>query len=268
MNLPKSLKLTGVRTEEVSFFPTSEFFKPVVAITASFDKSVAQVLQCDWVFDRSGNPNPFEGSVKLHGELSGPRLTFRMAEQNLGVGVTAALIGHLSIRKIEKIGLRLAFRVHLPEQRESTDELLKTLAMFNKESYELTIDDSQPTLAFGGSDETPAGTDKYDISVQCGKGGFVFAEITFAERAKDNWVAGWQVKANGLKSQAAGGRLINDESDIFDSKAEAVDWAANEIFEFVATLEVSGKKEQDAIERISAFAANHVLQPVQTTITQ
>lgn len=146
MNLLQPLVLPGAKTEDLSMVPTKEFFKPVLVIVAPLTRENAILLRCEYLYDPAGNPHHFEGTHRPEGELSGAALVLA-GTMVPAVEFKTEKVAHFGIFRVEKKGLSVRMRAHLPETgEEDLVKLFRFLSTLNKEGYTVTVTDAQGSL--------------------------------------------------------------------------------------------------------------------------
>jgi len=234
----KPLDLEDAATADVNLVPTKKFFKPVIVITCPLSRDAAKALECDYLFDKAGNVHTFEGSHQLSGELSGPDLTF-VSQISGSVTIKTEKVVHFSMSRIEKVGLQLRFRSHIPEDKEDElIELLRFLAKLNKEKFTVTIIPRQGALVevlTDGTAKDATDTTEHPFRIHIGKRPAIIGSV-WVKKDGDEYLGGWEVKCIGLKGSPADGKPIAHDSRKFPTEAEAfrlavecVLWYAREI---------------------------------------
>jgi hypothetical protein len=145
LNLLKPLVSKGATTESVDLVPTKKFFKPVIVITAPIEADNAELLGVRYLFDEKGNPRPFEGAHHLADELAAASVVFK-SKSHGPVTIKTEKVAKLSLSRVEKKGMELKLRIHLPEDKTKLFELLEFLSDLNKEGYTLTVTAAQRSL--------------------------------------------------------------------------------------------------------------------------
>lgn len=225
MNLLKPLILEECTTVGLNLVPTKKFFKPVIIISSPLSRESAELLKVDHLFDRAGNPVHFEGSYKPGGELSGAEITFRSLHSG-EVLVKTEKVAHVSCYLVEKKGLSVQFRAHLPDAddtKERLSELLDFLSQINKDKFTVQVNDRQgslvPIMATGPLSTRDAQT--MDFSILIGKRTAIVGSV-FVKPLDSHFISGWEAKGSGLKSQPAGGRALDADSLLHDTEAAAL----------------------------------------------
>ena len=254
--LLKELGLDEAKTTQVNLIATSRYFKPVIVLTAPLTRENAELLKADWAFDKHGNPNPFDGAIKLPIDITDATVTFHSNVKD-DLKVPVEKIGAISVYREEKTGMRIRIHVHLPdgEDRAVLHNTLDYFASMNKEPFSLRITPDQGTL-FGGADaqksgDTPiVGDDTADVKhfrIMNGRRPAIIGSTTVIKKL-DGYIAGWEVKGLGLTNQPAGGEIPTENSPRFDKAGTALHWAASEVLSFVKNeIEPANAKEIKAV---------------------
>lgn len=255
--------MSDARTEGLEMVPTKDFFKPVLVISSPITKEMAEVLNAAWVFDQHGNPQRFEGTLKLaEGELSGATLTLvgKVADP---IEIRTEKIAHFSVFKIEdKLFMRI--RAHLQDKGvEGLVSIFQFLAGLNKGAYIAQITESQGTLPGtlvgkpkpdenGEYSEDEAARLNVHFKIGRAQKGLK-AEVLTLE-VDGGWVYGWMCKGEGLRDASDevkfGGQTLNEDCPIVASENEAIEKAKKGLAIFAMALSRAASKadEKTAVE--------------------
>ncbi len=225
------LSLSEATTENVSLVPTQKYFKPVLVITAPMNQDTSKLIGADWAFDQFGNPQNFEGTIKLNVEL--PRASLILAGKVSGsLKVVTEAVKHFSVFRQEKAGMRVKIRCHLAEDKDQLASLLDFLSRLNKEAYSVEI--SPETLFTAGSEAVPqtAGAVVHPFKIPMGRKTACEGNIMTMPTG-GGYISAWEFKGVGLTLTPAGGRQANDASHVHHSEKMALESAAEELLSFV-----------------------------------
>lgn len=251
MNLLLPLTLEEATTEMVNMVPTKEFFKPVLVITAPLDRSGAELLGCDYLFDPAGNPVKFDGTHKLQGELPGAAISLGGRLVDVYTAASEA-VRHFACYVLEKKGLRVRVRIHLPELAE--DNLLRLLSFLttlNKEAFTLTVTPAQKTLVDMLVNTEQAATAEQKVELEAshlhyGDGNSkLVAMVAIAETA-GGFHYGWFGRWNG-KQKLEGKQELVRLQELQASEMAARDAALASLLKFAAEIMPKGRKEEEEI---------------------
>lgn len=211
-------------------FPTKKFWKPVLVVEAPIETDQAELIGALYLWDANGNPVDFEGTHKLHGELSGPEVTLKGLTETM---VTKAeKVGRFAIWRAEKKGMMLRVRIHFPETDEARlSELIRMLAQINKDGYDVMVCDEQLPLVPTAVRDDPnfvfpkPGLDGlYDYNV-CTKRPFNSKHITAVLEeleVEEGFLCGWHLKiTNKDGSEKVDQRFLSDSTPVYKSQVEA-----------------------------------------------
>jgi len=234
MNLLKPLALPDANTSDVSLVPTKKFFKMVLVIEAPCTPDQADLLGLGWLFDQASNPREFGGTVKAVGEL--PQAEITLAAKTIpALSIRTERVAHVSMARIEKHGMILTARIHLPELKaKKLVELLEFLSTINKESFELVITPAQRTIFEGGAFEKdenglplPNAEGMYDANLATLKpydNKFVVATLATLE-VPGGFIGGWNCRISGKLPKNEGEALHRDR-ELFGAESLALEAAA------------------------------------------
>ncbi len=224
------LTLAEAKNEHVMLVPTKKYFKPVLVLTAPLTVDTARLIGADWAFDSMGNPQSFEGSIKLTIELT--RATVAVVGEVSGeVSVVSEVVKTFSVFRQEKTGVRLRLRVHLPEDRAQLLELLDFMSNLNKEPFTVTVSpDSLFTSVESEGAPVRSGSTpiEHKMNITKGKKTLVVGKLTTQPTA-GGFVAAWEIKAVALQGAPADGSAITEDSQVFGREPDALAWAGSEM---------------------------------------
>lgn len=236
MKLLKPLVLADATTTDVSLVPTKKFFKMVLVIEAPCTAEQADILGMGWLFDQGANPREFGGNVKAVGEEANAEITLT-GKATAGVTILTERVAHISMARIEKTGMILAARIHLPEVKpKKLVELLEFLSTMNKTPFELIVTPAQRSMDFGGApassefgkDENglplPNAQGMYDVMAASVRNftddKFVVAAIATIE-IEGGFIGGWNCRING-KLPMNEGEALHRDREVFGAESEAL----------------------------------------------
>ena len=251
-------------TEDLSLVPTKEFFKPVLVISAPITPEMAEILNIAWVFDSHGNPQRFEGAVKLaEGELSGPTLTLA-GKVTAPVEIKTEKIAHFAVFKVED-ALHLRMRAHLQDKGvEGIVSLLEFLAALNKQPYTATVIEAQGSLLQMSGLPKPDENGMYDekpaivrsTSYRIGRAPHGIKARVLSLAIDGGYIGGWSCNAEAIKDAPDhakfGGVPLSDQSTVYASEEDAVSRAKLSLEKFVTALQqdIANPQEKKAVEQL------------------
>lgn len=231
-HLLDTLNLEEGKTGNVALVPTKQYFKPVIALNAPLTQDTAKLIGAAWAFDEFGNPQKFEGSIKLLIELDRAIVTLT-GKASGDIRFLAETVKHFSVFVEEKTGMRLNLRVHLPENKEQLYELLDFLSKLNKDEFVIRVEPE--SLLAGTSEEAPqtAGAAEFPFRIEGSRNRPACIGSIKTMPTGGGFIASWEFKGIGMTGSPSGGQAANDDSSVFTSEASARDWAADELLSFV-----------------------------------
>lgn len=260
MNLLMPLVLSGATTEGVHMVPTKQYFKPVLVITAPLDRSHAALLGCEYLYDPSGNPVSFEGTHKLPGELPGAALALGGSLIAMYT-VASEKVRGFGCFVVEKTGLRVRIRIHLPELNEDAlVHLLQFLTTLNKEAFTVTITPAQKTLvdALVNTDDQGRLADRTEIDAShwhFGDSKTKMVAMVSAAEVNGGWNYGWFCRWSGKRKAEAKEELVRIQ-EVQPSEMAARDRALVELLSFVGGIEPSRGKEEAEVVNLRSWVFN------------
>lgn len=242
MNLLVPLNLPEVSTKSVNLIPTKNFFKAVLVTASLLTPENADLLGCAYLFDKNGEPFPFEGAHHPAWRMAGGTIVLASTGSNFENKIEK--VSNLSISQNDG-KMELELRVHFPMMdSKPLADLIKLLGKVNKDKYGLLIAADQgsifgaPVAVEGKSDPTekypqPSPEGIYDFSV-CNARPFssrkLKASAFVVEVAEESFLVGYRLDcsfANPLEVA----KMPNDHDTVYGTHEKALKAAAGEIFD-------------------------------------
>lgn len=248
-----TLTLDGSNNEHVQLVPTKKFFKAVLVMNAPLTVETARLIGAQWAFDGAGNPQSFEGTIKLTIELTRAAVTIA-GKITAPVDIISESVKHLAVFRHEKHGMRIRFRVHLPEDRDQLIRMLDFLSDLNKDTFAVTIVPDSLFTAGGdrGADAQGGAARAYPFKHLKGRKTHLLCEVkTAPAKSAPGFISSWEMKAILWPDSPADGRMMDDDSHIYPGEDDAKAAAFEELLGAIRALNA----QNGSLDEVNASAA-------------
>lgn len=234
MKLLHQLKLSDATTESVDLTPTKKFFKPVVVVTAPITKETGELLEVGYLWDGKGNPHKFDGNHKLPGggDIPGAEVIFA-GKVASPVTLLTEKVTQLVLFVVEKQGMQIRLRIHLPEDKTKMYELLEFLSNLNKDGYSLTVNPGQRPI----TEDQPLGPGllmKSAKDTRRFKNPKLVIEVGVVEQTA-GWVSWWEVRWSGGEEPKIAGEQPRADGTHYGSEMESYEAGGRAAYEYLTS---------------------------------